>query len=146
MTFTYDLTLADTDLLAYSKIRLEIGDTIEDDGVLPQGRNFSDEELAVFYDNEGHHVMRAAAAALEAAAARWARFANISIGPRREDLGKVADTLRAQAQAMRRQYGYGNASGAAGLISAGVIRVDGYSNDVASDGADAESGEYAWAD
>ncbi|MBN1430450.1 MAG: hypothetical protein JXB07_18920 [Anaerolineae bacterium] len=134
MTFTYDLASSDAQVALISRVRLEIGDTVENDGVTPSGSNLSDEEITIFLDRESDDELRAAAAACEALARQWARVANIAVGPRREDLGKVAAEWRASAAELRRQYGYGEG----GMISAGVMRVDGYSDDVASD--DVETG------
>lgn len=128
MTFTYDLENADPGIVSISKVRLEIGDTVEDDGVTPSGANLSDEELAVLLAREGG-VLRAVAAACELLARQWARVANITVGPRREELGKVSEEWRKSAAEIREQYGF-----TAGRVTvSGLTRIDGYSDDVASD-------------
>jgi hypothetical protein len=129
MTFTYDLANADPDIALISRVRLEIGDTVEDDGVTPSGSNLSDEEIAILLAREGGE-MRATAAACELLSRQWSRVANIAVGPRREDLGKVAEDWRKSAAEIRERYGY--ASGGRVSVS-GLTRVDGYSDDIASD-------------
>jgi hypothetical protein len=141
MTFSYDLT-ATGDTLNIAKVRLELGDTTSGVGVRPDGTNFTNEELQIFLDREGDDVMRATAAACEALARAWSVVANITVGPRREDLAAVAEAWAKRAAQMRAQYG-GVVSQSGAAFSAGVVRSDGYSADVASDNAaDAETGEY----
>lgn len=117
MTFTYVLS---TDI---GKIRLELGDTsaTAGAGVKPDGTNLTDEEIQVWLTREGA-VMPAAAAGCEALARMWARVANITVGPRREDLGQVAKAWTEQAKSLREQHG-----GASIGFSASLDRVDGYS-------------------
>ena len=138
MTFTYDLANADDTIVLVSKIRLQVGDTTEDDGVLPDGSNLSDEEIEVLLDQEDDDYLRATAAACELLARHWARVADIAVGPRREALSKVAESWRKQAKDMRARYGYGTG----GVFSAGVIRVDGLSDDEASDDVESTGSEY----
>jgi hypothetical protein len=139
MTFTYDRASEDAETLLISKVRLEIDDTVEGEGVRPNGTNLSDEEIAVLLEREGDDEMRAAAAACELLSRAWSKIASISAGPRREEAGKIAAEFRASAVELRRQHGYGSQGG---MMSIGTIRVDGYSDDVASDETDATGGEY----
>lgn len=69
--FTYDIT--DTSDIS-SLMRRELGDTRLNDGILPEGRNFSDDELDYFYDQEDDDFWNAVARAFDAAAAEWARY------------------------------------------------------------------------
>jgi hypothetical protein len=94
MTFTYTLT---TDL---GKVRLEIGDTTSGAGVRPDGSNFSDAEVQYFLDEEGS-VAGAVARACEVLATLWATVANLTVGPRREELGAVAQRYAERAAALR---------------------------------------------
>lgn len=128
MTFTYDLANADATIVSISKIRLEIGDTVADEGVTPVGDNLSDEEIAVVLTREGSE-MRAVAAVCELLGRQWARVASITVGPRKEELGKVAGEWRESAKRIREQFGF-----TIGRVSvSGLTRVDGYSDDIASD-------------
>lgn len=133
MSFTYDLT---TDI---GQIRLEIGDTEEGQGVKPDGSNFSDEELQVILDREGG-VMAAVAGVCEVLATQYARLVDTSVGPRREALGSIAQQYAARAAQLRKQYG---GAGMA-MMSAAVVRVDGYSDDIASDDVGAAASDYVW--
>ena len=71
MGFTYDIDDS-TDISSH--MRLEMGDTVQKDGILPDKRNFSDEELDHFYDQEDDDFWNAVARAFDAASAVWARF------------------------------------------------------------------------
>lgn len=132
MSFIYDLNATGNELLI-SKVRLELGDTDDSGGlgVKPDGSNLEDEEILVWLSNEGNHVYRATAAACEALARMWTRVANIAVGPRREDLAAVSRNYALEAKRLRDLHG-GAASGY-NAFSAGVVRVDGYANDIASD-------------
>lgn len=138
MAFTYDLE-ATGDGLAVSQIRLKIGDSVQNDGVLPDKGNFADAELLELYDQEGSHVERAAAAALEIAARRWRRKADLAVGDYRESFSQVANGLAADAKALRSTYGSGETGG---TVSVGVTRVDGYSQDVPSTQVDEHNTDF----
>ena len=125
MSFTYDLT---TDA---GKLRLEIGDSTEDAGVRPDGSNFSDEEIAYIFDQEGS-LGCAVARACEMLATLWATAADLTVGPRSEKLGQVADRFEVRAKALRVQYG-GGSTGARGV---GVIRADGYQSTTEPEASD----------
>ncbi|MCI0363682.1 MAG: hypothetical protein L0219_07345 [Phycisphaerales bacterium] len=139
MTFTYDLSTA------IGKVRFQIGDDVEaagdpvSGGIRPDGRNLSDEEIDLLLDAEGDDVMRATAAGCELLARLWSRVPTIQVGFRKEDAGKLAGEFAARAQELRNQHGYGSQGG---MFSVGVIRVDGYSDDVPSDAVDASGGEW----
>ncbi len=120
MAFTYDIESADTDELAISKVRLEIGDTEENAGAKPRNQNFSDAEIQMLLDREGDE-MRAAAGACEILARQWARVASAQVGPLRNDYNHVSEMYAAQAKELRAQYG-GGASGVAMTLQ----RADGY--------------------
>lgn len=79
MTWTYYIEGGSTS----SKMRLRIGDTREDpNGMLPEGRNFEDEELDWFYSQAGENLDLAVALAFEAAAAAWSPYpSEIRMGP-----------------------------------------------------------------
>jgi len=123
VSFTYDTA---TDI---GKIRFAIGDVTSGAGIKPDGTNFSDEEIQLLLTREGNWGA-AAAACCETLSVWYARVVNISVGPRREDLGAIRQAYVDLAAQFRKQYGGG---GVAHGFSAGVVRVDGYSQDVASD-------------
>lgn len=123
MTFTYDLSSAVDATLAISKVRLEIGDTVSAMGVRPDGSNLSDEEISNWLDEEDYNIMRTAARACEALSRMWSSIATITVGPRKEELGKVSTEWAKQAKAIRDIYG-GTSSSA---FSVGTSREDGYS-------------------
>lgn len=108
------------------KVRLELNDTDEarGKGVKPTGENFTDVEIQYFLDEEGT-VGRSVAHACEVLARAWARMPESQRGNRRDDWSTVAEQYRKQAETLRRQYGGGGT--ALGAMSAGVVRVDGYS-------------------
>ena len=137
MSFTYILT---TDI---GKLRLEIGDTSSTAGrgVKPDGTYITDEELQVLLDREGSVVGRAAAATCEVLARMYARFVDMTVGPRRESLSQASQAFTVQAKELRRQYGGGSKRATAG----GIIKADGFNAglDYASDAVTMSAGEYA---
>lgn len=129
MTFNYDLETA------VGQVRLEVSDTTENGGVLPNGANLSDEEIQVLLDRNDDEVLLAAADACDIIARRWSSQPDsIRIGSRQES-GSQADKWRQMAADRR-----GRVDGR--MVSAGAIPVDGYSDDVASDAVD-DGSEYA---
>lgn len=136
MTFTYNLSASGEDL-RISKVRLEVGDTIENDGIRPDGSNLADAEVSYFLDKEDDDIGRAAAAVCESMANTWARYANTRVGPRREDLSDVAESWAKRAEALRDQYGGGDVT-----YSVGVIPADGYGDAVESTDIDGTGSEY----
>ena len=134
MGFTYNLSTQ------VGKLRLRIGDTKPFHGPRPHedangdedpydGSNFTDEELTSCVTEEGN-VDRASARIFEILAAEWAVFVNITLGPRREELSRIADKYADLAKAARAQYG-GSPSSAASGFSVGWSRQDGYSESAA---------------
>jgi hypothetical protein len=90
---------------ALGRIRLEIGDGTFEQGVKPDGKNFTDAELQHFLDTEDDDEGRAAARALEIAALMWARVPDEHrLGPETV-VQKTADRLKAAAAALRLRYG-----------------------------------------
>lgn len=123
MTFTYDLTATGDDLLV-SKVRLEIGDTVNGTGVLPGAANLTDEEIQVLLDREDDDVMRATAAACELLARHWSRRADIAVGPRKESFSQVAASWREEAKRLRAVHG---SEAGEQTFSIGFDRHDAYS-------------------
>jgi hypothetical protein len=124
MTFTY-LGALTTDL---DTIRFKIGDKVEDEGILPKGANFSDEEINGLLAIEGT-VDRTLAALYENLATIYADFVDSKIGPRDEKSSQIAERYGKLAESYRKKFGYASS----GVRSGFVTRVDGYSQDIASD-------------
>lgn len=101
MAFTYDLSTP------IGQVRLHIGDMVSGAGVLPDGRNFSDEEIAYVLVNEGNSIMGAVAACCEILANAWASVASVTVGPRREELSHVSEMYHRRAVELRLRYGGG---------------------------------------
>jgi hypothetical protein len=136
MIFSYDLT---TDI---GKVRLEIGDTsdVSGKGVKPDGTYLRDDEIQILLTREGT-VGRASAAACEVLARMYARFVNITVGPRSEQLSQASAAYAAQAKELRAQYGGG---GARRAVAGGIIKLDGFnSDDTASDSVTLAGSEYS---
>lgn len=113
MAFTYDISTTT------GKIRLRLGDYQENDGILPGGKNFSDEELTHFYSEEGDHVYRAVALAMETAVSVWsAQPDSYKLGPESESQ-QTAAHFRQEAARLRLRYGHADtAAGPAAKIPA----------------------------
>jgi len=123
MTFTYDDTLGND----RDRVRFHLQDTSIDEGPKPSGGNFSDNELAGLVTLEGEW-QRATAAGFEALTAIWTQYADLSEGPHKESLSQVAAGHRKSAALWRSRSGSTTPARVAG-----IIKVDGYSDDVTSD-------------
>jgi hypothetical protein len=105
-----------------ARIRLDIGDVTQNDGVRATGGNFSDEELLDFYTREGESQAAASARACETLSREWARMVDEQAGPIRHSYSQAAARWQALARDFRTVAG-----GGAALVSAGVFRrADGY--------------------
>lgn len=127
MAFTYNLTGTGNELLI-SQVRLELGDTVEDDGVLPSGANLSDAEILSKLTTYSSDVEQATGALCTVLARHWARAADIAVGPRRENLSQVSTRWAELAERINPSYT---------SFSVGVQRSDGYS-EYADDDTDSE--------
>ena len=97
MSFTYYLSSTNTTTAALARVRLEIGDTVEGAGVLPDGGNLSDEEITVYLTEYGNDVAAAVNALAGVLSRRWATVADVSVGPRSEALSQVSKAWAAIA-------------------------------------------------
>lgn len=142
MAFTYDLDETGNDLII-SKIRLEIGDTIDtavtaDAGVKPDGRNFEDNELLYFYAAEASSVEGGAARACEVLGRMWARQpAQVKVRDYTVSSAGKAKEYRELADTLRRRIGKLTKAG-----SVAIQPVDAYGDDVTSRDGSSSSGEY----
>ncbi len=122
MAVTYVGTLL-TDL---DKIRFAIGDTVTSAGPKPADANFTDAELTALVTVEGTW-QRATAAVFENLAALWAKHVTFSAGDMSATQSDVAAMYDSQAKTWRMKWGSAAATGSG---SSGVIRADGYSDDL----------------
>jgi hypothetical protein len=122
MTFTYNLASTDADIVLISKVRLEIGDKAENKGVYPDRTNLTDEEIAVWLDEEGDDYHLAAARACEALSRIWATSANSTTRGVSDSYMTVSGNWAKRAKELRERYGGGDQA-----FSVGMTRVDGYS-------------------
>lgn len=111
MTFTYDLANADAAKVLISKVRLELGDTVANAGVRPDGSNLTDEEIRIWLTDEANDISQTVARAAAALANVWTTVANITVGPRREDLGSIAKAWADRAKEAGLSAGVGYAVG-----------------------------------
>ena len=125
MAFTYLGNLS-TDL---DKVRFHIGDTAASAGPLPSQVNFTDAELTGLLSTAGS-VNKAVSAAMAGISARWASYANISVGPRKEDYATIAEAWSKRQAEWNAQHGVKLTSTASVAF---VTRVDGFSDDIAAD-------------
>lgn len=123
--FTYDLATS-TGL-----VRLELGDDQYQAGVKPDGTNLTDEEIGVYLEREGA-VMRAVAGLCEMLSVRYSGLSDVSVGPRRESLGQIANAYANRARDLRAKYG-GNSAQVNGSFSYQPTRADGYSSAASGD-------------
>ncbi len=101
MTFYYNIDKAGD---ISSQMRLETGDNrIDPSGILPEGKNFSNEEFDFFYSEEGDDFWKAVARAFEAASARWSAYpSSISMGSESQSI-PAADNYAQRAKDIRAQ-------------------------------------------
>jgi hypothetical protein len=111
------------------KVRLLIGDDKEGAGPLPDGSNFTDEQVLFFLEEEDQSYGAAAAMACENLSTRYAALVDTTVGPRRESLSQATKQFADRASVLRDSFG----GGGAGVISAGLVKVDGYSEDIPAD-------------
>lgn len=130
MSFNYLIDSADPLTLEIARVRFELGDTVEGRGPRASGANFSDEELTFALDGQGvlglaNRPYLALAALCEMLARDWSKVASLSIGPRSQQFGAVAEQWSKRAAEIRAQYGGGGTAGIA--FSVTPVRNDGYS-------------------
>ena len=120
MSFTYDISSSNPTQAAISRVRLEIGDTVQGAGVLPDGGNLTDEEITVYLTRCNNDVDQTVSFLAGVLARRWATVADVSVGPRSESLSQVAKAWERQASLLAGGEAYG-------AFSMSPTRTDGYS-------------------
>ena len=121
------VTYIDTLATDRDKVRFHIQDTTADSGPKPNGGNFSDNELAGMVTLEGSW-QRAVAGCFEVLAGLWGQYVDTAVGSRRQSLSQTAERYQKLADQWRKQYGRGGS----GVGSRFMTKIDGYSDDVAS--------------
>ncbi len=118
--FTYFLTDA------IGQVRLELGDNVYAAGVLPDGSNFSDQEITYYLGANDNDVTRTVGALASVLARRYAMVADVSVGPRSESLSQIA-------KAWERQAALTAGGDAQTAFSLAPQRVDGFTGTVTPD-------------
>jgi hypothetical protein len=142
MTFTYNLSSTNADILLISKVRLELGDTAVGAGVRPNNANIADEEILSWLSEEDDDVIRTVGRAAFSLANIWASAAmSVSVGPYSESYGKVSDVWSKRFEDIQKQVG---AVLGGGLQSSQLGRKDGYSQNNSMTGSEyVLTGEYS---
>ena len=126
MGFTY-LGTGVTDL---DNIRMLIQDTSENSGIKPEGKNFSDEEIAARLSVEGT-VNRTVANLYEILSVSWSTWVTTRVDDgRSESRSDVSKVFAKRAKEWRDIYGYGESTST--MVNSFVTRKDGYSDDIDS--------------
>lgn len=135
MTFTYDLTEADADLLLISQVRLELGDTVSGSGVRPNNVNLSDEELWSWLESESYDIQRTVGRAAMALSNMWASApTSKSAGPYSVSYKDISNAWAKRASELGVEVG--GIAGFGGLQSSSLRKVDGYSENNAGPGSE----------
>lgn len=112
MAFTYDENLP----TAKDWVRLYIGDTVTGQGVRPDDRNFSDEEVNAILTEQGGDKSKATAVLLGVLSTEWSKVADITVGARHESLSDVAAAYRARAEEQAAISGMQGVAFSSGLV------------------------------
>ena len=93
MSFSYDITED------RGRLRLAVGDTVQNSGARPLGRNFDDEELDAFLDDldDGASWRLAVPPLLRQLAVEWTNKANVTIGEYSASYSAIADRFTQRA-------------------------------------------------
>lgn len=118
MSFTYDFASERT----IARVRLAIGDTVENAGVLPGNANYSDEEIQEILTEVSNDIDAATFIFLKALSNAWGHYADVTIGPRKETLSDIGFHYAKRAEEFGNQTGLSAKS-----FSVLLTRVDGYS-------------------
>jgi hypothetical protein len=105
-----------------------IRDTVENSGPLPEGANFSDDEIAMMLAVEGTW-QRTVAACYEALHSAWADHVSWQGDGISVSMSHVPKNYEAKAKQQRKLFG---ATPGQASFTRSMTRVDGYSQDVAS--------------
>jgi len=120
MTYTYKLSTN------AGYVRFLSQDNVEEQGILPGGSNFSDEEISAILTEVDNSREAAAVVLLELASRRWSTYVDTDMGPLKEKLSQASVRLMAQAAKMRETYGVVTQGDVAMVVAAKLMRDDGY--------------------
>lgn len=120
MAFTYDFSTKKN----VSRVRLALGDTVRDSGVLPDSRNFTDEEIETMLSECDNNIDAVTYIFLKSLANAWGTYVDITVGPRKESLSDISFHYAKRAAEMANQTGL-----SARAFSTLLKRVDGYSEE-----------------
>lgn len=120
MAFTYDFGIKRD----VARVRLALGDTVKDSGVLPGGVNYTDDEIEAVLSDCNNDVDAAVFVFLKGLSNAWGTYVDITVGPRKESLSDVAFHYAKRAAEMGERTGLSAKSFAVALK-----RVDGYSEE-----------------
>lgn len=137
MSFTYSVSALDTSLLY--RIRFEMGDTVENQGIQPGSGNFADEEIQQLINEFGNDLYTVCAEMCDILATRWAGTPSFHTGPVSEQTRELYDYYLKRADEYRMKAG---GYGVNGATSVGVRRADGYSVGIPSDATDYDDLDY----
>lgn len=125
MTFTYALNSTNETTVLISEVRLELGDSVYNQGVKPDNTNLQDEEIQKWLTDEGNDVMLACIRACGALARMWAKVTDLSEGGRSESGSKISAMWAAMRDDLIKQYGTPSTM-TGGSFSVSPIKADGY--------------------
>jgi hypothetical protein len=120
MAFTYDFNIK-RDI---ARVRLSLGDTVQDSGVLPDGKNFQDSEIEAVLADCNNDVDAATFVFLKGLSNAWGTYVDITVGPRKEGLSDVSFHYAKRAAEMGARTGLSAKS-----FSVALKRIDGYSEE-----------------
>lgn len=125
---TADFSYSDTRASDLDRVRFHINDTENGSGPLPGDSNFTDSEIEDMISVEGDW-RRAVAAGLERLSVAWRRHPTFQADGVSISRSHISRGYLDEAKVWRRAYGYANGTR---VKARGVIRVDGYSDDISS--------------
>lgn len=115
MTFTYDIT---TDR---GKVRLALGDSVENAGPRPRKTNFSDTEIDYFLTTQSNGINKSVAMGLDVLGNEWLSY---SIAEKEGEIDYDAKDLAESFFARAKDLAGTPDDGTIGSLSAGVVTLD----------------------
>lgn len=116
MAFTFDENL----LTPRDWVRFNVADTVLNKGPRVEEKNFSDEEIAALLLRAKNDTDLVISQVFEALASEWMKLAiSYQIGPRKEDLTKLAEGYAQKAEMWAERAGTGYKSFSSGMYRAG---------------------------
>lgn len=88
------------------QVRIEIGDDIENLGVLPEQANVADATITYFYEQEGSHVGRGSARVAEYVADKWRSVPSSWRIGREQEVSDAVARWETRARQLRQLHGH----------------------------------------